>query len=605
MDFKGFSTLLVPSWIDEEQVLQIIDNNTIIVDEFAFVSLCEETCNYKHRLSNNVRVLYDASAIRQMITLAKVAVLPAIIRRNKNDQIVAVDTIPYQSKTIAEQTPPPSTLTELATGELLAAAMTAYDAFDLPTAAACFYKITSQDATHKAAHFNMACVLHMCDLPTLAISYAEQVLVLDSSDMTCHSFLWALARNNNNLACKDIAVQSYRRILASTGDVRSAHKLTTLTGEGQLAVSGDPEYARHIYDDMAESFENKLVNTLEYRGPWIMKDMIQTVLRESEKDMWQENDRQTTTQPAVVGVGVPGVWRILDLGCGSGLCGRVFADFIAQSVSASPSESSPFPTQSADTDTITGTNIDTAIPVRVAVSPDAGTTNTPPTDSLSVPLPLPPPPVTVTVTVSTTTTTVCYESAEELLKVCSSVTGSVMIGVDISRRILDIAKDNGGYNVLYLGDASLLLHRLSVETERGLCSPFHLILCADMFIYIGALANFFHHVRSVLHTGGLFSFTTEALETSPMRQLEGSFTSPPPTDNGGGEHAKNDSKEPEGAVPGWGVQLLTSARFAHSKGYVDALSNSYGFKIMSHRDIILRKEEATSLPGHVFVLMAI
>ena len=60
--------------------------------------------------------------------------------------------------------------------------------------------------------------------------------------------------------------------------------------------------------------------------------------------------------------------------------------------------------------------------------------------------------------------------------------------------------------------------------------------------------------------------------------------------------------EPLGAVPGWGAQLLSSARFAHSDEYVRCIGTHHGFQVVSYRSIVLRKEETLSLPGHVFVL---
>ena len=50
----------------------------------------------------------------------------------------------------------------------------------------------------------------------------------------------------------------------SDGDVAATAKLATLTGDGDSAVHGDPSYARKIYDDMADSFEAKLVTKLGY-----------------------------------------------------------------------------------------------------------------------------------------------------------------------------------------------------------------------------------------------------------------------------------------------------------------------------------------------------
>ena len=40
-------------------------------------------------------------------------------------------------------------------------------------------------------------------------------------------------------------------------------------------------YARQIYDDMAESFESRLVDTLGYRGPWQLHELVAAVIASS------------------------------------------------------------------------------------------------------------------------------------------------------------------------------------------------------------------------------------------------------------------------------------------------------------------------------------
>jgi hypothetical protein len=57
-----------------------------------------------------------------------------------------------------------------------------------------------------------------------------------------------------------------------------------------------------------------------------------------------------------------------------------------------------------------------------------------------------------------------------------------------------------------------------------------------------------------------------------------------------------------GAVPGWGGQLLTSARFAHSHAYIAALASHSGFEIVSVRSLPLRLEGTVQLNGLFYLL---
>jgi hypothetical protein len=60
--------------------------------------------------------------------------------------------------------------------------------------------------------------------------------------------------------------------------------------------------------------------------------------------------------------------------------------------------------------------------------------------------------------------------------------------------------------------------------------------------------------------------------------------------------------EPIGAVPGWGAQLLKSARFAHSDEYINILASHHGFAVVATKITILRTEETVPLQGRFYLL---
>lgn len=78
-----------------------------------------------------------------------------------------------------------------------------------------------------------------------------------------------------------------------------------LTGEGPSAISAAPEYVSQVFDELAASFEVKLVEHLQYRVPW---DLFEAV---------------SALRPPPSPASSRG-WRVLDLGMGTGLCGKQF-----------------------------------------------------------------------------------------------------------------------------------------------------------------------------------------------------------------------------------------------------------------------------------------
>jgi len=162
---------------------------------------------------------------------------------------------------------------------------------------------------------------------------------------------------------------------------------------------------------------------------------------------------------------------------------------------------------------------------------------------------------------------------------------------------------------------------------------FDLIVAADTLIYIGQLGRLLKYLssmfRSVTVSGddgytvngkrGLFLFTTEDLDDSPMRlQRESSdydnkYLSEMNIESDSIVHDNvvNDNRDDEdeddipGAVPGWGAQMLSSARFAHSHHYIIMICRMYKFCIVHYRRVKLRKEEGVELPGNAYLVQKI
>lgn len=118
-----------------------------------------------------------------------------------------------------------------------------------------------------------------------------------------------------------------------------------------------------------------------------------------------------------------------------------------------------------------------------------------------------------------------------------------MVGIDLSPKMVEQARQRGVYAEVYTGDLMQFLRELS--------GCFDLILSADVFVYIADLDPVFCEVSRVLRPGGLFAFSLE---------------------------------EGERKVP----TLMASGRIVHSKEYMRDIAAAHGLIEVSVVDEELR-----------------
>jgi predicted TPR repeat methyltransferase len=102
----------------------------------------------------------------------------------------------------------------------------------------------------------------------------------------------------------------------------------------------------------------------------------------------------------------------------------------------------------------------------------------------------------------------------------------------------------------------------------------------------------FSLARRALKLGGLLLFSTEDLDASPMRRSDRST----PTST----QSESCTEVPN--VMEVGVELLSSARYAHSQSYIEAVAVRHGFYVARVEELIIRTEASVPLPGKIFVL---
>ena len=133
-----------------------------------------------------------------------------------------------------------------------------------------------------------------------------------------------------------------------------------------------------------------------------------------------------------------------------------------------------------------------------------------------------------------------------------------MCGVDLSAGMIEKARQRGIYDQLDVGELLDVMKR----SPRS----FDLVIAADVFIYVGDLAEVFESAAACLRPGGLFIFSVEA---------------------GIGER----------------YNLGRAARrFTHSAPYLRRLAAMCGFEEVSFAPVVIRMERGQIVPGYLPVL---
>jgi predicted TPR repeat methyltransferase len=129
-----------------------------------------------------------------------------------------------------------------------------------------------------------------------------------------------------------------------------------------------------------------------------------------------------------------------------------------------------------------------------------------------------------------------------------------LVGVDLSRKMLDKAGEKNIYDLLIFGDIE------GVLSNRE--NSYDAVIAADVFVYLGDLTKTFLSVQSRLRGNGLFAFSVESFD-------------------------------------GDRFQLKPSRRYGHSANYIRELAKEYGFEILTlDRDLL--RMEASEPDGKAF-----
>lgn len=132
-----------------------------------------------------------------------------------------------------------------------------------------------------------------------------------------------------------------------------------------------------------------------------------------------------------------------------------------------------------------------------------------------------------------------------------------LVGVDLSRKMLDVAAEKHIYDQLFEEDIITFLN------DKYDC--YDLILAGDVMVYYGDLTQLFASVNKALHAQGFFLFNTEI----------------------------NSDED---------YTLSESGRFAHSKAYLDKLALQNHFQVIIYKVATMRTQNYQPVLGHLYLL---
>lgn len=218
-------------------------------------------------------------------------------------------------------------------------ALKLYDEFDLISSASLFYELslckiisndtnssltTTSDSSSTSSLYNLASILLMNGFLIHSSKLFYQIILENPQDSTSKYLLWSICNQiveldklstssstiNNKFPYKNYCISLYKSLLLSLQDkniedYESKMRLASLTNEGKLSVRGNPIYIAETFDRLADTFEDKLVNYLEYKAPEILINYYNQYSKKFNNQFQFDN-----------------IYNILDLGCGSGLCGK-------------------------------------------------------------------------------------------------------------------------------------------------------------------------------------------------------------------------------------------------------------------------------------------
>ena len=170
-------------------------------------------------------------------------------------------------------------------------------------AIASFQHALSLSPADGLVHFNLGNALYAVGKLDEAIVSFRNALATDPDNET---IIHNLAMSFMESGQTDEAVKQFEHILQlDSNNLQAKTLLAALRGEGKGEGATDThlENVEKYFDDFAENFDEYLIEKLEYKTPEIINQSVRSLINPENKEL-----------------------DVLDLGCGTGLCGPLFRD---------------------------------------------------------------------------------------------------------------------------------------------------------------------------------------------------------------------------------------------------------------------------------------
>lgn len=151
------------------------------------------------------------------------------------------------------------------------------------------------------AHYNLGNALYAGGELDKAITSFKNALAMDPDNKNViHNLAMSLMETGNT----DEAIAQFKHILQlDSSNLQAKHLLAALQGEGDAATEAHLENVEKYFDDFAENFDQYLIEKLEYKTPEIINLSVRSLIGPEHEEL-----------------------DVLDIGCGTGLCGPLFRD---------------------------------------------------------------------------------------------------------------------------------------------------------------------------------------------------------------------------------------------------------------------------------------
>ncbi|MHB1949083.1 MAG: tetratricopeptide repeat protein, partial [Gammaproteobacteria bacterium] len=146
--------------------------------------------------------------------------------------------------------------------------------------------------------FNLGVISMQQGLTDIAIQHYQRANQINPNDFATHNNLGVafLAKQHPGFA-----IQHFQEALRLQPNNKAVQHTLKILSEHQHLLASPPEYIKALFDSYADHYEAHLLSALDYQVPNLLFSAIQEVAKPQ-----------------------PNSWDILDLGCGTGLCGVVF-----------------------------------------------------------------------------------------------------------------------------------------------------------------------------------------------------------------------------------------------------------------------------------------